>query len=609
MQPIGRLIVILGASGVGKDTLLSTVRSRYRCTDDLLFAPRAVTRAAVDGSSTDFRLTESEFDQRKQLGDFCVWWSAHGLHYGIAQDAVVEVRRGKVVIVNGSRRAIGGYGALGVPWAIIEIEGSLALRERRLAARNRESGEALNERLELVHWERPPDVAYACVRNDGTVESGAVQLLSRLAEVNGGTDHVRLFPAREEGRQFRAFLSVRHALYDRMKIRGGFARVSISTLGWATGMEVTWLTGDAVGDAEVGLSPDAIKEFGFVEGLAVTVDLLNDDTALALIRKKIARSKLSEREYRRLAYSIAQNRVSPEAIAGFMTALCNDLEPAEIVDLTRARAGVCKALKLQSSMIVDKHSLGGLPGNRVSLIVIPIVAACGLVIPKASSRAITSAAGTADTMEVFARVDLSVSEVEEVIHKTNGCIVWNGKLTHTPFDDVVNAIIAPLGLNSAKFSVASILSKKLAAGVTHLIADLPAGSGTKLETEGQALELKNLMETIGREIGITVKAEITPGTWAVGRGIGPVLEARDVLSVLKNAADAPQSLLNKALDFAGEILEWAPGVPAGGGRTMAAKVLATGRAYSKFREIVEAQGPQELDLHAAQYTGVVQAKR
>ena len=106
--------------------------------------------------------------------------------------------------------------------------------------------------------------------------------------------------------------------------------------------------------------------------------------------------------------------------------------------------------------------MGGVPGSRITLIVVPIAAAYGMTIPKTSSRAITSAAGTADAMEVLARVDLDKEDILRTVRKTNGCIAWNGRLNHSRVDTLMNRITRPLKLDSLRWSVASILSKKLA---------------------------------------------------------------------------------------------------------------------------------------------------
>jgi thymidine phosphorylase len=225
--------------------------------------------------------------------------------------------------------------------------------------------------------------------------------------------------------------------------------------------------------------------------------------------------------------------------------------------------------------------------------VVPIVAAFGLAMPKTSSRAITSAAGTADAMETVARVNLDAADVRRCVAEARACIAWNGRLNHSVLDDVMNAITRPLGIDSNRWSVASILSKKRSAGSTHVIVDLPFGARAKLKTEAEALALARLFEKTGAGLGLHVKAFATDGSRPIGRGIGPALEVRDVEWVLDGHPDAPADLREKALLFASRILVWDPSV--GNemqGRRIAEQLLASGAARSAFEKIIDAQGRQ-----------------
>jgi thymidine phosphorylase len=140
--------------------------------------------------------------------------------------------------------------------------------------------------------------------------------------------------------------------------------------------------------------------------------------------------------------------------------------------------------------VVDKHSIGGIPGNRTTMIVAPIVAAHGLIMPKTSSRAITSPAGTADTMEVLAKVDLSEAEMRSVVERCGACIAWGGHVNLSPADDVIIAVERPLQIDTPEQMVASILSKKMAAGVTHLVLDIPFGPTAKIRSAAYAQRVR-----------------------------------------------------------------------------------------------------------------------
>jgi thymidine phosphorylase len=341
---------------------------------------------------------------------------------------------------------------------------------------------------------------------------------------------------------------------------------------------------------EVGLSGHAFERLGLPEGASVELARASPPDSRPALRAKIAGLELSGADIDAVVRDIAAGRYASREIAAFLVAASQSLTVDEVADLARARARRAARLEWPDRMIVDKHSMGGVPGSRVTMIVVPIVAAHGLRIPKTSSRAITSPAGTADAMEALCRVDLSPEEVRAVVAEANGCIAWNGRLNHSPVDDVMNALTRPLGLDSIRLAVASILSKKSAAGATHVAIDIPVGPAVKVRSEDDGRELAGLFETVGARLGLRVAAHLTDGTVPIGRGIGPALEARDVMSVLANEADAPADLRDKALAFAGYVLEFDPAVPPGAGRARAAALLRSGAALDRMRRIIDLQG-------------------
>jgi thymidine phosphorylase len=225
------------------------------------------------------------------------------------------------------------------------------------------------------------------------------------------------------------------------------------------------------------------------------------------------------------------------------------------------------------------------------MIVVPIVAAHGLLMPKTSSRAITSPAGTADTMEVLARVDLSVEAMLEVVKACNGCLVWGGHVNLSPADDILISVERPLSIDTREQMVASIMSKKIAAGSTHLLIDIPVGPTAKVATAAEAMRLRKLFEFVGDHFGIQVEAIITDGSQPIGNGIGPVLEAHDVMSVLSNDPEAPAELREKSLRLAAHLIEYDTGLRGGAGYLRARQLLETGAALKQMQKIIEAQGP------------------
>ncbi len=308
--------------------------------------------------------------------------------------------------------------------------------------------------------------------------------------------------------------------------------------------------------------------------------------------------RLNDAEFEAIIRDIASNRYSKMEIAAFLIASASFLTTDEVLGLTKAMAAVGNRLTWPQRPIVDKHCIGGIPGNRTSMIVVPIVAAHGLTIPKTSSRAITSPAGTADTMEVLARVEIGIDEMREIVGAVKGCIVWGGHVNLAPADDILISVERPLGIDTREQLVASILSKKLAAGSSHLIIDIPMGPTAKVRTHVDAIRMRKLFEFVGDQLGLTLTVEITDGSQPVGFGVGPKLEARDVMRVLERQVDAPQDLRQRALLLAGHILEFDPALRGGRGRDRARELLDTGAAAKKMTEIMAAQGasPMLTDL-------------
>lgn len=322
--------------------------------------------------------------------------------------------------------------------------------------------------------------------------------------------------------------------------------------------------------------------------------------------QKICGKSLNRASYSQLIPAIIQKKFSFDDVQTFLIACTEHLTEDEIVSIAHARTFNYPRVAWGKSIVVDKHSLGGIIGNRVSLVVIPIIAAFGLLIPKTSSRAITSASGTADTMEVLAKVDLNFDEVKACVQATNGCVTWNGKLNHSLLDDAINPITKSYGLDSRKWSVASILSKKYTAGSTHIVIDVPYSSSAKVKTQQEAVELAHLFEHVGKEIGLIVKAFPTDGDLPIGMGIGPALEARDVLQVLANDPKASIPLLEKSLFFAAHILAFDPSISNfDAGYQLAKKLLESGAALKKMEAIINFQGKipaQDLKIYTLEVT-------
>ena len=352
------------------------------------------------------------------------------------------------------------------------------------------------------------------------------------------------------------------------------------------------VTGDLLAADEASLSDAAWRMLGASEGDMLTLAHPRPLSSLQHLRAKVHGGRLDAPALLDIISDISTGSYSTIELAAFVAACAGGrLDHEEIIALTSAMVDVGERLSWRGrGVIVDKHSVGGLPGNRTTMLIVPIVTACGLTMPKTSSRGITSPAGTADAMEAIAPVTLDIPSIRRVVEREGGCIVWGGAVRLSPADDVIIRVERPLDIDSEGQLVASVLSKKLAAGSTHVVIDIPVGPTAKVRTARAAKELSRTLVAVAQALGLQVDVALGDGSQPIGRGMGPALEARDVLAVLRRERGAPRDLEERALVLAGRLLELGGASGADGGYDAARRVLHDGSAYRKFEAICEAQG-------------------
>ena len=316
----------------------------------------------------------------------------------------------------------------------------------------------------------------------------------------------------------------------------------------------------------------------------VEVKLAPLPESLFNIRAKVRGERLREKDIIAIVNDVVERHLSTIEIAAFLTALSiHGIGTAETEALSRAMVATGKTLNFGKKPILDKHSVGGIPGDKTSMLVVPIVAAAGFTIPKTSSRAITSPAGTADRVETLCPVNLTIEEIKRVVDKTNGCLVWGGSLELAPADDLFIQVEYPLGIDP--MLLPSILSKKKAIGASHVVIDIPTGMGAKIKTRTEAYTLASDFVDLGKRLGLNIQCALTFGDQPLGCGIGPVLEAKEALETLMG--QGPPDLREKAVSLAGMLFEM---VGVEKGRIMAEDMIDSGKAMEKMRQIIEAQG-------------------
>jgi len=347
---------------------------------------------------------------------------------------------------------------------------------------------------------------------------------------------------------------------------------------------------------ELGLSEDAFAQMAVIDGQPASVSQAEPPQSIGALHRKLAGERLGREDFLGIVHDIAELHYSKIELSAFVVATNRDeLDREEVYFLTEAMVASGRTLNWHEPLVVDKHCIGGIPGNRSSMLVVPIVAAHGLLCPKTSSRAITSPAGTADTMEVLAKVELPFDQLADIVRAHRGCLAWGGAAHLSPADDVLISVERPLAIDSPGQMVASILSKKIAAGSTHLVLDIPIGPSAKVRSMPEAQRLRRLFEYVAGRMHLSLDVVVTDGRQPIGNGIGPVLEARDVMRVLENDPRAPNDLRQKSLRLAGRLIEFHPDVRGGDGFAIARDILDSGRALAKMNAIIAAQGAQPFD--------------
>ena len=360
-------------------------------------------------------------------------------------------------------------------------------------------------------------------------------------------------------------------------------------------------------ESEISLSESAVKKLGVQEGAFLQVAHTEPLRSIAHVRSKLYGSVLDQQAYNEIIRDIADEKYSYIFLSSFLSACSgNNMKMEEICFLTRAMIDAGNKICWGKGVIADKHCMGDLPGNRTTMIVVPIIASLGIMIPKTSSKAITSPAGTADAMGVMTNVNLSIEEIRRIVDKENGCIAWGGAVKLSPADDLLIRVEKTLDIDSDGQMIASVLSKKAAAGSTHCVIDVPVGSTSKVRSMDSAIQLALRLREVAEFLNIKTHVIFSDGSQPVGYGIGPALEARDVLDVLQNKHTAPKDLHIKAIRIATEIVRLSWDMPKDTAYELVTAKLKSGEAFKKFIAICEAQGGFR-EPAAAKYCKIIEA--
>lgn len=351
--------------------------------------------------------------------------------------------------------------------------------------------------------------------------------------------------------------------------------------------------------------------------------MTEDTLALQAIQKKLLGKRLTYEEIFAVMDEISHDRLSQVlttyfAASGYSKGFTNN----EIYYLTKAMIETGDRMHFKG-IVADKHSIGGVPGTRTTMVVIPIIAAAGFTIPKSSSRAITTPGGTADDMEVLAPVNFNKDQIYKLVSDTKACIVWGGAIDIAPADDDLIKVEEPLLLESFDKILVSIMAKKIAFGSNHIVIDLPYGDHVKVHKKADAEVLKSKFEYLAKRFDVKIKVYMHKTDQPAGRGIGPLLEAKEALKVLEQLPDRPIDLEEKSVHIAGMVIDLCLEDVSKtlreqvkkefkDGTNWAKYILASGHAHKKMLEIIKAQGGDSgiisSQLHPGKYSYDVKSK-
>lgn len=369
---------------------------------------------------------------------------------------------------------------------------------------------------------------------------------------------------------------------DRLEIRYGGKKI----------IAITDISKGIIKPNEISLSDEVIEYLSLPSHSLVDISLALEPRSNMYIYKKLEGKELSKAEIDSIIKDLVNNALTEAEVAYFVSGVYkNGMSLKETIALTDAIVKTGSVLKWHTKPIADKHCIGGIPGNRTTPLVVSICAAAGVTMPKISSRAITSAAGTADTMETITRIDFTAQELKKIVKKTNACLAWGGPLGLAPADDKLIRVEHVMSIDPEAQLIASILAKKISAGSSHILIDIPFGEGAKVSNY-EALALKRKFLEVASHFKLKMRVVLTDGSQPIGNGIGPYLEMQDVLRVLRRRG-SPIDLEQKAIFLAGNILEMVNKAQNGQGQTLAREILYSGRALKKFEEIISAQGRKD----------------
>ena len=329
-----------------------------------------------------------------------------------------------------------------------------------------------------------------------------------------------------------------------------------------------------------------------------------------IINKKRVKQNLTKEEISYAFNGYLEGSVHDYQMSSLLMAICiNGMSDEEIFDLVDIfiKSGDILDLSSIPGIKIDKHSTGGV-GDKVTLIIGPIVASCGVPVPKMSGRGLGHTGGTVDKLESIKGFNVNLSE-EEMINqvKNIGLAVTGQTKNLCPMDKVIYALRDVTGtVSSIPLIATSIMSKKIAGGADKILLDVKVGDGALMKTMEEAKELASIMERIGKFYNREVVCEITDMNTPLGDAIGNALEVIEAMDVLKGKTGHLRDL---CIEVSSKMVSMAKGVSMEDAEKEVLEVLDSGKAYQKFLEFVKTQGGDINSLKVSDKTIDVKSEK
>lgn len=331
---------------------------------------------------------------------------------------------------------------------------------------------------------------------------------------------------------------------------------------------------------------------------------------IEIINKKRVGEELTKEELSFIFNGYLNKEVKDYQMSSLLMAICiNGMSDREVFDLVDIfiKSGDVLDLSMLPGIKIDKHSTGGV-GDKVTLIIGPIVASLGVIVPKMSGRGLGHTGGTIDKLESIKGFNVNLTEEEFINQVKNIGLAITGQTRNLcPLDKVIYALRDVTGtVASIPLIATSIMSKKIAGGADKILLDVKVGDGALMKTMEDANKLANLMQRIGQAYGKEVVCELTDMSTPLGDSIGNALEVIEAMDILKGKTG---NLRELCIEVSTKMVSMAKEISMEEAKAMVLRTLDNGDAYKKFLEFVKAQGGDINSLHVSDKTIDVKSDR